>query len=245
MLSALFNTLLYNPLLNLLVGVYNIVPFNDFGISVVLVTLLIKMVLYPLTASSLASQKALQELQPKVQALRTKFKDKPQELAQQTMKLYRENKVSPFSSCLPLLIQLPILLALYWALRDGVSVVDPSRLYSFVAHPGEIHHISLSILDLTKPSYVLAVLAGAAQYVQARMLSTKKPPVTTEASKDENMMAMMNKQMLYFMPIITVLIGATLPAALTLYWFVSTLFTWLQQVILFKKMDKIQAAAEQ
>lgn len=244
MFSELFNTLLYNPLLNLLIGMYNVVPFNDFGVSVIVVTLLIKIALYPLTASSLGSQKALQELQPKVQELRTQYKDKPQELAQQTMKLYRENKVSPFSSCLPLLIQLPILLALYWALRDGVSVIDASRLYSFVSHPGEINHISFGVLDLTKASYVLALLAGAVQYLQARMLSTKKGP-SAEGSKDENMMAMMNKQMLYFMPLITVLIGATLPAALTLYWFVSTLFTWLQQIVLFKKMDQNAAAHKQ
>ncbi|HBF67194.1 MAG: Membrane protein insertase, YidC/Oxa1 family [Candidatus Magasanikbacteria bacterium GW2011_GWA2_46_17] len=237
MFTDLFNTILYNPILNALIGIYNVIPWHDFGLSVVIITLLIKIILYPLTASSLKSQKALQDLQPKMQELKEKHKGNQQAIAQETMKLYKANNVNPLSSCLPLLVQLPILLALYWALRDGIATVDPARLYSFIEYPGEINPLAFGFLQLSAPSYVLAVLAGLAQYAQARMLSHKKGPHVPGA-KDENMMAMMNKQMLYVMPVVTVLIGASLPAALTLYWFISTVLTWLQQILLWKKQGK-------
>lgn len=234
MFSQLFNLVLYNPLLNLLIWLYNILPYHDFGVVIILLTLLIKLILYPLTALSLKSQKALQDLQPKLEALKAEHKGDQKKMAEETMRLYRENKVNPFSSCLPLLIQLPILLALYWVLSAGLGAIDASRLYAFVDNPGTINQIAFGFLDLSKASWVLAALAGVAQYVQTKMFMTKKGPAT-EGAKDENMMAMMNKQMLYMMPVITVVIGGQLPAALTLYWFVSTVLTALQQVVLLKQ----------
>jgi YidC/Oxa1 family membrane protein insertase len=234
MFSQLFNTILYNPLFNLIVVLYNLIPGQDFGVVVIVITILIKIILYPLTASSIKSQRALQELQPKIEALKAEYKNDAQKMTQATMKLYRENRVSPFSSCLPLLIQLPVLLALYYVLRDGLAGADFTRLYPFVSNPGAINSVSFGFLDLAKPSVWLAVLAGIVQFAQAKMFVRPKPAAVSGA-RDENMMSMMNKQMLYFMPIITVVIGAQLPGALTLYWFVSTLLVWLQQIVTFRK----------
>ena len=106
-------------------------------------------------------------------------------------------------------------------------------------NPGAINQVSLGIFNLAQPNYVLAVLAGAAQYLQARTMSRKNPPAQAGAGgKDEAMMAMMNKQMLYFMPVITVIIGLNLPAGLTLYWFFGTLLMALQQIWLSKAIPK-------
>jgi len=112
-------------------------------------------------------------------------------------------------------------------------------LYNFVPSPGEINPISLGIIDLSKRSVILAVLAGATQYWQAQMMQSKRAPKEAgEGGKDENMMSMMNKQMLYFMPIMTVFIGLSFPGGLALYWFLSTLLTALQQVVMFRGKDK-------
>ena len=233
-MTQFFTTILYQPLFNGFVGLYNLIP--DVGIVILIITILIKVILYPLTASSIKSQKALTDLQPKLDALKKQHQGNQQALAQETMKLYKENKVNPFASCLPLLIQLPILIALYYVLQKGLTTTDFSLLYPFVKNPGTIRTISLGLLDLSKGSTVLAVLAGAAQFWQTKMMIRKKPPKEAGAGgKDEGMMAMMNKQMLYVMPVLTVFIGFQLPAGLTLYWFLSTLLTALQQLVVFKK----------
>ncbi len=233
-MQALFQAAIYQPIFNLLVGLYNIIP--DMGVVIAVVTLFIKLVLWPLTASSIKAQKAMSELQPKLEELKIKFKDDQQQLAQETMRIYKENKVNPFGSCLPLLIQLPIFLALYWALSAGLSSQNFDLLYSFVKNPGTINTVSLGLFNLNNASYVLAILAGAAQFWQAKMLIHRKPPQAAgEGGKDESMAAMMNKQMLYMMPLLTVIIGFKLPSGLALYWFISTVLTVLQQKILFKK----------
>lgn len=237
MFSSLFHTILYQPLFNGFVGLYNIIPGHDVGIVILAVTILIRLILYPLTSSSIKAQKSLQELQPKLEEIKKQHAGDTQKQTQATMELYKNNKVNPFASCLPLLVQLPILIALYMVMRDGLASTDLAKvLYPFVANPGQLNSVSFGFLNLAKPSIALAVLAGAAQFWQAKTMITKKPPVSAGAgAKDEGMMAMMNKQMLYFMPVMTVIIGFSLPAGLTLYWFFSTLLTGLQQVFLFKK----------
>jgi YidC/Oxa1 family membrane protein insertase len=132
-----------------------------------------------------------------------------------------------------LLIQLPILIGLYWALSNGLKSERFDLLYPFVKNPGAIKTVAFGFLDLAKANFVLAILAGAAQFWQTKMLPMKKPAVTTAGSKDESMTAMMNKQMLYMMPLMTVVIGATIPGGLTLYWLVTTLLTGWQQKITF------------
>jgi len=216
------------------VALYNLIP--DVGVVILVITVLIKVILYPLTKSSIKSQKALTDLQPKLNELKEKYKDNKQAIAQETMKLYKENHVNPFASCLPLLIQLPILIALYYVLQIALKGDQFQLIYPFMHNPGSINKVSLGLFNLENSSWVLAVLAGAAQFWQSKMMMRKRPDKPVPAgAKDEDTMAMMNKQMLYFMPFMTVFIGLSLPAGLTLYWFLSTLFTALQQLVMFKK----------
>jgi len=235
MLTQLYNTILYEPIFNLLVWFYNIIPGNDVGLAIIALTIVIKLVLFPFSKQGIKSQKALQELQPKLEQLKKKHKNDQQGLARATMELYKKEKISPFSSCLPLLIQLPFLIAVYHVFRKGLTN-DQSLdiLYSFVVNPGSLNPIAFGFLDLAKANWILALLAGAAQFWVSKMLVAKKQP-NVPGAKDEGMTAVMNKQMTYFMPLITIFIGLSLPGGLTLYWFLTTLLTGVQQLVMFRK----------
>ncbi len=235
---ALFNTIFYQPLFNLLVWLYNVIPGHDIGLAILLLTVLIKAILYPFSLQAIRAQKSLAELQPKIEELKVKYKDQKEEMSKALMNLYKENKVNPLSSCLPVLIQLPFLIAVYQVFIHGLGSQGLENLYSFVAHPGHINPVTLGFLDLSKPNIILAVFAGAAQFWQTKMMPRSAPPQKVPGSKDESITAMMNKQMLYFMPAITVFIGATLPGGLTFYWFLTTLLTVIQQYFYFRKNKK-------
>jgi len=232
---TLYTAIFYQPLFNLLIFLYNVIPGNDLGIAIILLTLLLKLVLAPFSLQSIRSQRALQALQPKLKQLQVLHAKDKEALARETMKLYKTEKVHPFSSCLPVLIQLPFLIAVYQVFRSGLLSQNFDLLYTFLYHPTAIKTISFGFLDLTKTNMVLPVLAGLAQWWQTKMLIKTKPPVKTEGAKDEAMMATMNRQMMYVMPAMTVLIGLRLPSGLALYWLVVTLLTVLQQWYYFRK----------
>lgn len=243
-MTEFFTTILYEPLFNLLIGIYHVLPWKDLGLAIIILTLIIKVILFYPSLKQMRSQKALQEAQPHIDALKKQYKDDKEELGKQIMQFYKDNKVNPMSSCLPLLIQLPVLWALFKVFFGGLAtdattgilvteqldhLYEPLRaIYS----SAPIQHIFLGIVNLAEPkNIVLAVLAGVVQFFQARMLSTKRAAVKTQGSKDEDMAAAVNKQMLYFLPLITVLFGYQFPAGVTLYWLSSTAFTWIQQLI--------------
>lgn len=234
----MFNTFFYEPILNLMVFIYNIVPGHDLGITIIILTILIKIILLPLSKKSIKSQKSLQDLQPKMEEIKKKYADKKEEMSRAMMQLYKDNKVNPLSSCLPVLIQLPFLYAVFKVFRVGFSEEALNLIYPFVHRPEVINYISLGFLDLSQKNVTLAVMAGLAQFWQGKMMSTKRPPVKSAGSKDEDMMAIMNKQMVYLMPAMTVFIGISFPGGLTLYWFVTTLLGGLQQLYIFKKQNK-------
>lgn len=217
-------------------------PGHDIGIAILVLTIVIRVILFPLYYQSIKAQKALQDIQPKVEALKKQYQDNKEKLAQELMNLYKNDKVNPFSSCLPLLIQFPFLIAVYQVFGQGLNSKGFEILYSFVSRPEQINPMFLGFLNLAVPSLALAILAGVAQFWQTKMLMAKKPPLVKgkeiTGSADEKTMAIMNKQMIYFMPIFTVIIGASLPAGLTLYWFTTTLLMALQQVWMFGKKGK-------
>jgi len=244
-MSFLFKTIFYQPILNLLIFFYNIIPGHDLGLAIIVLTIIIKLVLLPLSKMSIKSQKALTEIQPKIDEIKKKYANNKEELAKATMQLNKENKVNPFSSCLPLIIQLPFLFAVFQVFRDfGKNGEILKYVYSFVSKPENISDFGLfGLLNLTKPNAILAVAAGVAQFLQAKMMSTQRPAIKTPGAQDENITAIMNKQMLYMMPLLTVFIGLSLPSGLSLYWFISTALTLLQQMYIFRK-KKIDGVIE-
>ncbi|MFA5127380.1 MAG: YidC/Oxa1 family membrane protein insertase [Patescibacteria group bacterium] len=239
-MMSLFHNILYQPIFNFFVGLYNVIPGHDVGAVIIIITILVRVIIYPLTSKSIKAQKAVQDLQPKVDAIKKEYANDQQKQAAALMAVYKDNKVNPFASCLPLLIQLPILIALYTVLRDTLMADKfAAELYSFVNNPGTLNAISFGFLDLSHKNYVLAVLAGAATFWQTRMMLAQQPPKNAgTGAKDENMMATMNKQMMYFMPVMTAFICISLPSGLSLYWLFSTLLTIAQQAFLMRGNKK-------
>jgi len=234
-MGDLFNTVLYQPLFNLLIFFYNLIP--DIGISIILLTLVVKAILWPLSHKGLKSQKALQDLQPKMDALKEKHKGDKEKLGQEMMSLYKREKINPLSSCLPLLIQLPVIIAVFRVFRVGLTDTNFDLLYSFVSNPGSLNSMMLGIIDLAKPQIILAILAGAAQFWHSMILMKKKKSTPTPKTGG-GMAQTMSKQMMYFMPIITVFIAASFPGGLALYWLVMTLLNVLDQYIINKAVDE-------
>lgn len=239
--GELFNLILYQPLFNALVLLYNYLPGHDFGIAVIVLTLLIKLIFYPLGTQAIRAQKALSELQPKIQEIQAKHKNDKEKQAQATMALYQKEKINPFSGCLPVLIQLPILWALYWVFWKGFQVEEMKYLYSFVSNPGIINPNFLGMINLSQPNIYLAMIAGVLQFIQTKTIT---PKIQKQNPQSKEMMAqmgqLMQKQMLYFFPVFTVLILWKMPSALGLYWVTTIIFSIIQQYLIFKKHSPIK-----
>ena len=260
-MAVLFTQFVYNPIYNLLIFVYNLIPVQDFGIAIILVTIIIKLLLIPLSKKQIESQRKMQELQPKIKEIQAKYKQDKEKQSRALMEFYRENKANPFSGCLPLIFQLIFLIAIYRVLFNISSsglMVDGTGLYFFVENPGQINHLFLNLIDLSKiidfgkfdfPSVVqlfLVVVTAVAQYLQTKILMAKKQTKKQEekekkSSKEADFSEILTKQMLYIGPLMTLVIGIKFPAGLTLNWLVSTLFMIAQQYYLQGKEEKKEA----
>lgn len=224
-MKLLFFTLLYKPLYNFLIFVTWLVPGHSIAIAIVILTIVVRLILLPSSLKAARLQVKNLELQPKINKIRSEIKDQ-KEQSQALMNLYKEEGLSPFGSCLPLLIQLPLLIVLYQVFRNGLAAVNPANLYSFVPHTTVINNLLFG-LDLTKADkWVLPILAGLSQLVLSLMMMPPKPKSDTDKADP---MAMMSRQMIFLLPITTVLIGRSMPAALIIYWLVTTVFSIGQQ----------------
>ena len=250
LLSSAFHEVLYRPLFNSLVLLYDIIPGHDLGVAIIILTFLVRFALYSSSKKAIKSQKELQELQPKLKEIQDKYKDNKEKQAQALMEFYRKNKVNPLSGCLPLLVQMPILIALYHVFIAGFDDSTLNVLYSFVHNPGHINSISFGIIDLSQKNVILALVAGGLQFVQAKMMMTSKKKAKEkdnnkkkkdkELSKEEKIQDFsqaMGKQMVYFMPFITIMFAMSLPSGLALYWITTNLFAIGQQYLIFKKKN--------
>lgn len=235
---GIFHTFVYQPLYNTLIFLYNNVSGADFGIAIILLTIVIRTILIPLYQTQIQSQQKLQKLQPEIKRIQKKYKDDKEQQTKAMMELYKEHKTNPFSGCLPLIVQIIFLIAIYRILitiSGSGLVADSAELYSFVKDPGAINQLFISLVDLTKPNILIAILAALAQYFQTKMLLAKNP-VKAKGAEDEgpDMAQIMNKQMLYLGPALTLMIGIQFPAGLSLYWLTSTAFMLVQQIVLEK-----------
>jgi len=226
MISYLFNIILYQPLFNGLIFLYNVVPGHDMGVSIIILTALIRLILWPLTDKSIKNQEVLTKIQPRIEEIKKKFKNNKEEQTKALMKLYSENKINPLAGFLPLLIQIPIIIAL-WRVFLNSFTLNLNSLYSFIPAPVRVQSVFLGLVDLSHKSVVLAILAGVLQYFQTKMIMPAQTKGKPAGASDFSQI--MSKQMLYFGPILSVIIFWSLPAALALYWIVVTLLTLLQQ----------------
>lgn len=237
-IGDIFTIILYQPLFNGLVLIYNYLPWHDFGLAIILLTIGIRIILYPLSVKALNSQMKLQKLQPQIKAMQEKYKNDKEKQAKETLEIYRKEKINPFSGLLLALVQLPILIALYQVFWNGLKpgeLVD--NLYRFVMNPGLIDPMFLGALDLSKPWLMFALVAGAVQFFQTKMLI---PSRSKGAPKADDMATIMQTQMVYVMPLLTVVILFRLPSALGLYWIVSGLISIVQQYFILRKHNDDQ-----
>lgn len=234
-LAFLFHEVLYRPLFNGLIFLYNIIPWHDFGLAIILLTVIIRLILYPLNQKAIRSQKALGVLQPQIKEVQNKFKNDRVKQSQALMEFYKVNKINPASGCLPLLIQLPILFALYSVFLNGLNPKSLEAIYSFISRPETINPIFLGFLDLAKNNWPMAILAGAFTFVQSKMMV---PASVSNNQQPSDFSSALNKQMLYFMPLFTVFIAWKLPAGLVLYWIAVTVFGVVQQYLATKPLKK-------
>lgn len=238
----LYNTILYQPLFNALVFLYQTLG-HDLGIAIIVLTIVIKILLFYPSLVQLKTQRNLQQTQPKLKELQEKYKGNKEEYNRAVLQFYRENKVNPAASCLPIVLQFIVLIALYQVFIAGV-VTDPTThvlgakqlesLYGPLRNALSSMPFNTTLfgfIDLSHAKNIpLAVLSALASYWQAAMLTKMQPPKTAGAGgKDESLTASLNKSMTYSLPLITLFFGYTLPAGLPLYWFISTLFQVGQQ----------------
>lgn len=237
-MASFFETIFYQPVLNLFIFIYNLTPGYEISLAVIFFAIAIKLILLPFAHKALISQKALQDLQPKLEALKKEHADNKEQLTMAMMSLYKDNKVNPFSSCLLMLVQLPFFIAVFNMFKNELSGARVDLLYPFITNPGSINTNSFFAVNFAEPNLILALLSGLAQFAQVKMMPQQTPTITSEGSKDENLATMMNKQMMYIFPVLTVFVCLSLPSGLAFYWLVITLLTILHQELLFKRKTK-------
>jgi len=246
----MFTTLFIQPLFNILISIYNYLPWHDIGIATIILTAAVRLLLYPLYQKSAAAQIKINSLQPKIKEIQEKYKGNFKEKAEAIQKIYQENKVSPFSGFLLLLIQIPIMFALYKIFINGFSSERLGELlYPFVDKPGIINKTLINTIDISEKNIALAGLTALAQFFQTKSLTPKTPKETaqnynssqnntTKFDFSQEFSKMLAKQMLYMGPILTFLILSKLPAILAIYWLTNTLFSWIQQYFIKRKLAK-------
>ena len=242
-MGEIFNTIFYQPLLNTLIFLWHFVAFKDLGVAIILLTILIRLVLFPLFQKSARQQTVMQRLAPEIKKIQQDHKNHKEKQAQALMGLYRQHKVNPLGGFMLILVQLPIIFAVYRVILKGFSPeVLAANLYSFIPQPIQLDQSFLGLIDLSKSSIFIIVLAAIGQYFQGRLsLPSKKTKEKQENQPKTSKPAlaeMINKQMVFIGPLMTIFILGALPSAVGLYWLTTTLFSLGQQVIINKQITK-------
>lgn len=192
------------------------IGLENYGLAIILMTIVIKLLLYPLTVKQVKSMKAMQDMQPEMKKLQEKHKKNPEVLQKEMAKLYKDSGVNPLAGCLPLVAQMPILMGMFYALRDFTYVGDPQFLW-------------MSSLSNADPFYILPVLSALTTFIQQKQTSAE--------------MNQQTKMMMIFMPLFIGWISCTFPSGLVIYWVVSNLMQILQQWWMYRGENTIKREA--
>lgn len=239
MFSTIWHTFFFDPIYNGIVFLIDVVPHGDAGIAIVLIVIIVKVALLPLSIKAAKTQKLMKEIDPKLKDIKKNISDS-QEQAKATMELYKEAGMNPFSSILVMFIQIPVLIALYMSVTRGGGVTLPDInidvLYSFVHVPQTVSMHFLGFIDITKKSLPLAILAGIAQFAQGYFVFPKLPPrdPNTPASMKDDFARSMQIQMRYVMPIMIGVIAYTISAVVGLYFIISSITAIIQELLIRK-----------
>jgi YidC/Oxa1 family membrane protein insertase len=246
----IWTTIIYQPIYNALIFFVSIIPGNNLGWAIILLTILIRTILLIPNQKALKSQKKLQAIQPKIAELKTKHGNDQQKIAAETLALYKEHKASPFGSCLPMLIQLPILIGLFNVIQTGMDPGSNYLLYEPLKNfdLSQVQTNFLGLLDLTKIDFiVLPILVGLLQYLQLKLSlgKTKKAEKTKKTEKKAGSeMEVANRTMSVIMPFMVAFFTASVPSGVGLYWAFSTTYGIGQQLIVNRAHDKNETRIE-
>ena len=241
MIGNIFNTILYQPLLNGLIFLVSIVPYGDIGLAVIILTLLVKVILFPFAHKSIKTQRRMKEVEPEIKKIKEKYNKDKQEQARKVMELYQTHNLNPFSGCLFFIIQMPLIIALYWVFWKGLSNgVDAELLYSFIPVPESVNFNFLGFIDMTGKSYFLAALAGISQYFQLQLSLPPVPPKNeSTGSLKEEFTRNFTLQMKYMFPVFVFFISYTISAPVALYWAVSNIFMIAHELVVRRRAQEI------
>lgn len=238
-MSYVWHTLFFDPIYNGLVFFIDAIPGGDVGLSIIAITVLVKLVLLPLSVKAAKMQKIMRELEPRLNELKEKYKDDREALAKATMALYREMGLNPFSGIFLVILQIPIVFALYFSVYNGggqpLPNINVDLLYSFVPVPENVDMIFLGFVNIASKSWPLALLAGLTQFIHANLsLPKPEPRKEGENSMKADFARSMNINMRYVLPVVIGVVAYTLSASVALYFTVSNLMAIAQEYVVRK-----------
>lgn len=245
--KELFNTIVYEPLYNALIGILGLGPWVDVGVAVIVLTILVKLVLFPVSLKAARTQRLMKELEEPMKEIREQYKEDRETQGRKMLELYKEKGVNPFSGFVTILIQLPVILGLYFVFwKGGLPEINADILYSFTPTPESINMFFLGVVDMAGKSLPLAVLAGLTQFLQAHFAFPKSGPRKENATFQEDFARSMQTQIKYVFPVMMGVFAYILSAAVALYWITSNLFAIGQELYVKKVLarEKVGEASE-
>lgn len=225
-MSFIYHTFFFDPLYNFLILLFKVFPWADAGITVIILTVLVRLILFPLSKKAVVTQARMAEIGPALSQIKEKHKGDSEEQARRTLALYREKGINPFSGILVIIIQIPIIFALYQIFLHFPQV-DTSVLYSFVTAPERIKSTFLGLIDVSGKSAIIALFAAASTYLQL-LLSVKGQKEPQGDSFGDNLTRNMQKQMKYFFPVLVFFISYKISGVIALYWLTTNVFSIIQ-----------------
>lgn len=240
MFNYIWHTFFFDPVYNGLVFFIDVIPGGDVGLAIIATVIVVKTILLPLSIKAAKTQKIMREIEPKLKEIKEKFKDKREEQAQEMMKIYREGGINPFASIFLMLLQIPIIIALYFSVYTGGGIALPAInvdiLYGFIPVPDFVNMNFIGIVDITAKSLILALLAAVTQYFQVTLAMPKLAPRDPNAVPNfkDDFARNMQLQMRYVMPVVIFFAAYALSASIALYFFVSNVVAILQEIYIRK-----------
>ncbi len=231
MFSYIYHSYIFNPLYNGLVFLIDVFPWMDAGIAVIVFTIIVRLILFPISKKSIITQVRMKQIEPELAKIREKTGNDKQAQALQTMALYKAKGVSPFSSFFLLFLQIPIIYALYSIfIHSGLPEVNKEILYGFVSVPVINMHF-LGLIDIGIRNIPLSIIAGISQFLQLHFSpATRSVSYKSGASNPNDIAQNMTRNLKYFFPIMVFLISYKISSVVALYWTVSSLFTLAQEL---------------
>ena len=222
-MSFIWNEVIYRPLFNLLIFFYNTISFQDLGLAIILLTILIKLVLYPLNHKMHKHQGAMKRLQGDIKRIQEEYKGDKAKQSEAMLALYKTNKVNPFSSFIILIIQLPILIAIYKVMNSGLNGASLDLTYSFIAKPELLNEVSFGLINLQDPNILIVCLAAILQFLQGYF--------SLGSLKGDDPQAKIQRQTIFILPILMLFLFWKLPSGIVLYIATSSLVSILEQFL--------------